>query len=433
MNELVALEGIRLSYGSKTILHGIDLRLPTKGCTLLLGPTGTGKSSLLKYLTAACQDCSGHVEYGTLKGTCTAARFPHGRIKVNVIAQKATRPVALVKDYLSATAAQPGFSGFLQDLGCADLIELLNTPCETLSAKDWMRVCIVRAAWPLPALLLVDEPTAALAPEDTGEIIRILNHLKRLASLVVITHHVGEARALATHAMLIGNQTQIESASGEDFFEAPQSPLTQYYLKNGTIPEAQLADTATEQAFQDDILATLRSLSKGLRPSPGASHALQPAAFRWVVANRLGGTSIPGLTNDPKIDLQGLQGMGVTTLLNLTEQPFDQELASEFGMTSAFFPVVDMTPPTLEQAVDICAFLDQQLAAGQCVAVHCKGGIGRTGTILALYLMWRSRGSWTSKDALAAARRIERTWIQSESQEQFLEEFDAFIRHNVTF
>ena len=83
----------------------------------------------------------------------------------------------------------------------------------------------------------------------------------------------------------------------------------------------------------------------------------------------------------------------------------------------------DMHPPTEEQAVEICQQIDQMLAAHRVVAVHCRAGLGRTGTVLAAYRLWQAQGRLSALKALEDIRRIEPMWVQSQSQVEFLEQF----------
>jgi atypical dual specificity phosphatase len=83
-----------------------------------------------------------------------------------------------------------------------------------------------------------------------------------------------------------------------------------------------------------------------------------------------------------------------------------------------------MEPPTLTQAQQLCMHMQQQILAGEVIAVHCRAGLGRTGTVLACYLIFEGA---SALDALESVRRIEPKWVQSERQVRFLEEF-AFSR-----
>jgi atypical dual specificity phosphatase len=83
-----------------------------------------------------------------------------------------------------------------------------------------------------------------------------------------------------------------------------------------------------------------------------------------------------------------------------------------------------MAAPSLTQALDLCRKIERALRDEKVVAVHCRAGLGRTGTILAAYLIWEGH---EALDALETVRRVEPRWVQSEPQVAFLEEFAAAL------
>jgi atypical dual specificity phosphatase len=121
--------------------------------------------------------------------------------------------------------------------------------------------------------------------------------------------------------------------------------------------------------------------------------------FYWVIEDALAGCSRPGIRgNDLDRDLQELRGHGIGALLTLTETPLAAGALERHALRGLHLPVDDFHAPTTAQMLDALAFIDAARADSVAVAVHCLAGQGRTGTVLAAYLI---------RGGLPAARAIE--------------------------
>jgi atypical dual specificity phosphatase len=158
------------------------------------------------------------------------------------------------------------------------------------------------------------------------------------------------------------------------------------------------------------------------------------AGFYWLLDGALAGCSRPGARGARNIgdsseaaealagDLDWLRSQGIGALLSLTETPLDFSRLPGHRFEVLHLPVPDLTAPTPEQLQQSLAFIDIQRSLGLAVAVHCLVGQGRTGTVLAAYLI---RGGRLPDAAITTVRARCPGAIGSPEQERALHAFSA--------
>jgi atypical dual specificity phosphatase len=162
--------------------------------------------------------------------------------------------------------------------------------------------------------------------------------------------------------------------------------------------------------------------------------------FYWVIEAALAGCSRPGGTDrheqarsNPgdhasqaggsealEEDLAWLTSQGIGAVLSLTEHPLDAQALSRHGLECLHLPVDDLQAPTPKQFMQALEFIDAQRGRGRRVAVHCLMGQGRSGTILAAYLI---RAAASPEEAITRLRQLCPGAIGSPAQEHALRAF----------
>jgi atypical dual specificity phosphatase len=160
----------------------------------------------------------------------------------------------------------------------------------------------------------------------------------------------------------------------------------------------------------------------------------------WVLPGVLAGMPMPFIHPERRLngggalsaygdELPELYTAGVRAVVGLLNIPSDAAVFESAGFAFLCLPLPDGGAPTPEQAAEFVSFVDGQRQALRPVAVHCEAGLGRTGTMLALYLI--AQGD-TAEVAIRRVRGIEKAAVETPRQIQFLEQFAQQIQHLLT-
>ncbi len=152
-------------------------------------------------------------------------------------------------------------------------------------------------------------------------------------------------------------------------------------------------------------------------PAASLEYRVLLNGFSWVEEGKIAGMRQPGSLYPLARDLADLKDAGVDAIVSLTEISLDQSLLVQFGMTYFRVPILDFHPPTLSDINQVISFTRSSLASEHAVVIHCTAGLGRTGTMLACWLV--SEGV-SPDNAIFKVRSLRPGSIETSEQEQII-------------
>ncbi len=225
MNEILKIENLTKKYGDLTILNNISLTVKKGEVLVIVGPSGCGKSTLLRCINNLedIQDGKVNIEGKTGMVFQSYELFPHMTVLQNLM----LAPVKVQKrkkDEVKKEAEQ-----LLERVGLSSKKD--NYPAQ-LSGGQKQRVAIVRALIMHPEVLLFDEVTAALDPEMVREVLDVILDLaKQDKTMLIVTHEMAFARAIADRVIFLEGGSIIEDTTPAEFFDAPHSERAKSFLR----------------------------------------------------------------------------------------------------------------------------------------------------------------------------------------------------------
>jgi atypical dual specificity phosphatase len=399
----------------------LSFEVPSPGVTALLGPAGVGKSTLLRTLVGRNHLLPAFWHEGEVLVDGVAVNFEPGISPpgVAIMAQKSRLFTATVvenltvsmADGLSSTEKKAQAMDIVQRLGLTEqLRNRLTDRAIDLPIGHQRQLTLARIATSNPSVILVDEPERDLPKADAEGVMRTIRRLSQDHGILLVTHDQRLVRTMAENVVFVVAGRQIWRGPAQDFFTEKNHPMVRTFLEQGN------CWPTTDQEQQPRVLST---------PKPQKSAEAAPSGFHWVIPNRLGGTPRPGLLDDEANDLRSLAALGVKVLVSLEEKPFSAALAAAFGIDVIPLATPDMHAPDPDGALALCRTIDQHLLRDEPVVCHCKGGLGRTGTVLAYYLIYKGKSALA---ALEEVRAICPRYIQSDVQIESLDTFERAAR-----
>ena len=234
-------------FGQQRAVRDVSLLFPAHTVTAIIGPSGCGKSTLLRCLNRMHEltpgaTVSGEVLLDNVNIYGGDVNPVELRRRIGMVFQRPTPfPTMSIYDNVAAGLKVNGgrprgeiadaVERALRQAALWDEVsDRLRTSALALSGGQQQRLCIARAVAPQPEILLLDEPTASLDPAGTQRIEELCHELKRLYTIVIVTHNMQQAARVSDYTAFMYLGSMIEVGRTDELFTKPKVEQTEAYI-----------------------------------------------------------------------------------------------------------------------------------------------------------------------------------------------------------
>ena len=235
---MLEVKNLYKRYGASEVLKGLSFTMDKGETKVVIGPSGTGKSTLLRCINQLHPPDKGKV---FLEGV----EISDPKIDINKIRQKigfvfqdfnlfthmtALRNVSIGLEKVLKMEKEDAEKQAMNELKRVGLGKFSKRYPAELSGGQQQRVGIARALAMNPIIILFDEPTSALDPELIGEVLEVMQSLAHEVTMLVVTHEMGFARNVADEIIFMEGGHIIEAGSPKEMFINPKHKRTGEFL-----------------------------------------------------------------------------------------------------------------------------------------------------------------------------------------------------------
>jgi len=238
-NEIVRIEYLHKSYGKEEVLKGISMEVKEGEVVIIVGPSGTGKSTLLRCINQLTRPDSGKVWVNSVELTDPKIDIDKARQHIGMVFQDfnlfnhltSLDNVMLGLVHVLKMDKEKAREKAMYELERVGLgNKYMNYPGQ-LSGGQKQRVAIARSLAMDPIVMLFDEPTSALDPELIGEVLLVMKDLALGGmTMIVVTHEIGFAREVSSRIIFMEHGKIVEEGSPEKMLTNPEQLRTKQFL-----------------------------------------------------------------------------------------------------------------------------------------------------------------------------------------------------------
>ena len=241
--DLVVIRELRKSFGYHEVLRGVDLTVRRGEAVVLIGASGSGKSTCLRCINRLEEPTSGYIFVGDTEVTSRQTDLNRLRRQIGMVFQginlyphmtaRGNVTLALRKVLrLSRADADAKGRAYLEAVGLAERIDFYPSQ---LSGGQQQRVGIARALALEPEVMLFDEPTSALDPELVGEVLNVMARTRESGmTMIVVTHEMQFAREIADRVVFMDQGAVLEEGPPASVLGAPKNQRIRDFLQRVT-------------------------------------------------------------------------------------------------------------------------------------------------------------------------------------------------------